>query len=669
MSTNKGQFLNSQIETAIERNPLIVTSDMLLTEAIYHLSQPRNKDEGVDAVTKSNQCIESSKRSSCLLVVENHQLLGILTERDIVRLITQEISLENLKVNDVMTQKLITIVDSEIEDIFKVVNCFRQHKIRHLPVLSNTGELVGLITVASLRNSLKSVDLLKHRQVKEVMTTDVIHGSPDLSIFTLAEKMVKYRVSCIVIVRIDPQQILYPIGIVTERDIVQFQALGMNIKQFRASEVMSTPLQSLTPFDSLWKAHQQMQRLLVQRLVVCGSDGKLLGIVTQTSLLENLNPVDMYGMIQILQQEVDRLQTEKIELLNRNNNHLEQKVEHLQESVNRLEQRNQEMATINQMIDFLQACETIEDAKKLLAEFIKKLFPDFSGNVLLRDEYNSKFESVSHYGNLGNSEILAELNHCSALQHQQIHIASNDRPELCCCHVERESQPTATTCIPLLVQGTAWGIFYLRSERPEGISHYQQQLARTVAEQMSLALYNLKLREKLRNDCIRDSLTGLFNRRYLDESLNQEIIKAKRFQQPLSIIMIDIDRFKQFNDTYGHKVGDMVLQKVAHFLQKQVRKYDIVCRYGGEEMTVILTNTTLEIAQQRGEMICSGVRKLPLQNQQGEALRSITVSLGIACFPLHGTTGQEIIQRADEALYQGKKTGRNCVVIYEPNQK
>ncbi|RQH06782.1 CBS domain-containing protein [Okeania hirsuta] len=266
-----------------------------------------------------------------------------------------------------MTQKLITIVASHIEDIFKVVNCFRQHKIRHLSVLSNTGELVGLITVASLRNSLKSVDLLKHRQVKEVMTTDVIHGTPDLSIFTLVEKMVKYRVSCIVIIRTDPQQRLYHIGIVTQRDIVQFQALGMNIKQFKASEVMSTPLQSLTPFDSLWKAHQQMQRLRVQRLVVCGSDGQLLGLVTQTSLLENLNPVDMHGMIQILQQEVDRLQTEKIEMLHRNNNHLEQQVESLQESVNRLEQHNQEMATINQMIDFLQACEKIEDTKKMLA--------------------------------------------------------------------------------------------------------------------------------------------------------------------------------------------------------------------------------------------------------------------------------------------------------------
>ncbi|NEO54471.1 MAG: diguanylate cyclase [Okeania sp. SIO3B5] len=667
MSTNTGQFLNSQIEKAIEKNPLIVTSDMPLTEAINQLSQAREEDEGIDAVTESNQSIKPSKRSSCLLVVENNQLLGILTERDIVRLITQEISIENLKINDVMTRQLITIVASDIENILTVVNCFRQHKIRHLPVLSKTGELVGLITVTSLRNSLKSVDLLKHRQVKEVMTTNVIHGSPDLSIFALAEKMAKYQVSSIVIVRTDPQQQLYPIGIVTERDIVQFQALGMNIRQFRASKVMSTPLHSLTPFDSLWVAHQKMQRLRVKRLVVCGSNDQLLGIVTQTSLLENLNTVDMYGMIQILQQEVDRLQTEKIEMLHRNNNHLEQKVQHLQESVNRLEQHNQEMATINQMIDFLQACEKIEDTKKMLAEFIKKLFPDFSGIVLSRDEDNNKFESVSHYGNLAHSEMLLEFSHCSALRHQQIHIASNTQPELFCSHVHQKPQITGTICIPLLSQGKVWGIFYLQSELPQGISNYQQQLARTVAEQISLGLYNLKLREKLRNESIRDSLTGLFNRRYLDESLKQEIIKAKRYQQPLSIIMVDVDHFKQFNDTYGHDVGDIVLQKIAHFLQTKVRKYDIVCRYGGEEMTVILTNTTLEIAQKRADMICSGVSKLSLQNQ-GETLLYITVSLGVACFPLHGTTGEQIIQRADEALYQAKKAGRNRVVLYQLKQ-
>lgn len=210
-------------------------------------------------------------------------------------------------------------------------------------------------------------------------------------------------------------------------------------------------------------------------------------------------------------------------------------------------------------------------------------------------------------------------------------------------------------------------MFYLQTELPEIVSCYQKHLAHTVSKQISLAFYNLKLKEQLRNDSIRDALTGLFNRRYLDESLKQEIIRAKRNQQPLSIIMVDVDHFKKFNDTYGHDVGDMVLREVAKFLQGQVRESDIVCRYGGEEITLILMNTPLGIAKQRAENICSGVRELSLQNQ-GEILPSLTVSLGVAGFPLDGTTGEEILQKADRALYQAKKTGRDRVVLYQLEQ-
>ncbi len=652
----------------MDHSPLTVTPNLSLTEAIYQLSQPKKQQNvKIDLLTESNQDIDLKTRSSCLLVVENNQLLGILTERDIVRLIAEKVQVEDIKVNDVMTNKLITIVDSEIQDIYTVIGYFQQHKIRHLPVLSETKELLGLITPTSLRNSLKSFDLLRHRQVDEVMNIDVINCSPNLSILALAKQMAKYRVSCIVIVCPDQQQILHPIGIVTERDIVQFQALGLNFSQLKASDVMSTPLSTLSPVDSLWQAHQQMQNLRVRRLVVCGHNGKLLGIITQSSLLQNLNPVDMYGVIHTLREEIQDLQAKKIELLHRNNSRLEEQVERLQESVNKLEQRNYEMSTLNQMIEFLQACEKIEDANEFLVEFLKKLFPEFSSSVLLKDEYSRKFESISSYGNLAESETLVEFNDCWALQRGQTHIASNAQPGLFCHHVEREYQPTTNICIPLLNQDKVWGLFYLRTELPEGISSSQKQLAATVAEQMSLALYNLKLREQLRNDSIRDVLTGLFNRRYLDESLKQEIIKAKRNEQPLSVIMVDVDRFKRFNDTYGHDVGDIVLQELAKFLQQQVRESDIVCRYGGEEMTLILINTPLDIAKQRAENICSGVRELSLTNQ-GTTLPPLTISLGVACFPLHGTTGKEIIQRADIALYRAKKTGRNRVVLYQLEQ-
>ncbi len=665
MSINQNLLSNFTIEAAMDSSPLTVTPDISLTEAIYQLSQPKKQQNvKVDLLIESNQGIDLKSRSSCLLVVENNQLLGILTERDVVRLIASKVQVEDIKVNDVMTNKLITIVDSEIEDIYTIINYFQQYKIRHLPVLSETKELLGLITPTSLRNSLKSFDLLRHRQVDEVMNTNVLHGSPNLSVLAIAEKMSKYRVSCIVIVSPDKQQILHPVGIVTERDIVQFQSLGLNFSQLKASEIMSTPLSTLSPVDTLWQANQHMQKLRVRRLVVCDLNGQLVGLITQTNILQNLNPIDMCGVIHTLRKEIQDLQAEKIELLHRNNSRLEEQVGRLQESVNKLEQRNYEMTTINQMMELLQACAKIEDANKFLVEFLKKLFPEFSSSVLLKNKCNCKFESVSSYGNLADSETLVEFNDCWALRRGQTHIASNAQPGLFCDHVDIESQPTTTICIPLLNQGKVWGLFYLRTQCSEKISHHQKHLAHIVAEQISLALYNLKLREKLRNDSFRDALTGLFNRRYLDEYLKQEIIRAKRNQQPLSIVMVDVDHFKRFNDTYGHDVGDIVLRELGRFLQQQVRGYDIVCRYGGEEMTLILINTPISVAKQRAENICSGVRELSLKNQ-GETLPSITISLGVACFPLHGTTGEEIIQRADRALYRAKKTGRNRVVLYQ----
>ena len=356
--------------------------------------------------------------------------------------------------------------------------------------------------------------------------------------------------------------------------------------------------------------------------------------------------------------------TTEEEPLDDKNTRLEQEVQRLQESVNILEQRHQEMLTIHEMIEFLQVCEKIEDTTQLLAEFLQRLFPEFSGSVFLTDECNHKFERVTFFGKRVEKKTSLEFSDCWALLRGETHIAGNDRPGLFCHHIDLEIQPTETICIPLLTQGKVWGLFSLETELLEKISSYQKHLAYTVAKQISLAFYNLKLKEQLINDSIRDALTGLYNRRYLDESLKQEITKAKGNQQPLTVIMVDVDYFKRFNDTYGHDVGDMVLRELAKFLQGQVRESDIVCRYGGEEMTLILINTPLDIAKQRAENICSGVRELSIQNQ-GEVLLSVTVSLGVACFPLDGTTGEEIVQKADRALYQAKKAGRDRVVLYQ----
>ena len=167
---------------------------------------------------------------------------------------------------------------------------------------------------------------------------------------------------------------------------------------------------------------------------------------------------------------------------------------------------------------------------------------------------------------------------------------------------------------------------------------------------------------QLRELSIRDPLTGLFNRRYLEESLALEMIRADRKQYPIGIIMVDIDHFKQINDTYGHAAGDAVLVEIALLLRTYVRSSDITCRYGGEEFILILPTASQKITQMRAEQMREGARHLIVQYGD-KTLEAVTLSLGVAGFPDHGSTNDAIFRAADTALYCAKSEGRDRVVV------
>ncbi len=186
-----------------------------------------------------------------------------------------------------------------------------------------------------------------------------------------------------------------------------------------------------------------------------------------------------------------------------------------------------------------------------------------------------------------------------------------------------------------------------------------------VAERVSLALANLKLRELLRNQSIRDPLTGLYNRRYLEESLNRELHRANRTGRNASLVMLDLDHFKHFNDTFGHQVGDILLREVAGVIKSRVRAGDLACRYGGEEFSLIVAEVDTEGTYKCVESIRDAIKHLSLHNR-GQTLGTITVSAGIATYPAHGENSEDLIRAADEALYRAKKAGRDCIFVYEP---
>jgi diguanylate cyclase (GGDEF)-like protein len=171
-----------------------------------------------------------------------------------------------------------------------------------------------------------------------------------------------------------------------------------------------------------------------------------------------------------------------------------------------------------------------------------------------------------------------------------------------------------------------------------------------------------KALRETRELAITDPLTGLHNRRYLWELLGRELLKARRNRTPVAAILADIDHFKRFNDTWGHEAGDLVLKRVADVIREHVRGSDIGCRYGGEELAVILPETALEVAVERAERIRRGIAGLRLEHG-GHRLDAVTSSFGVAIFPQHADNAEALLRAADEALYEAKKAGRDRVVV------
>jgi diguanylate cyclase (GGDEF)-like protein len=221
-------------------------------------------------------------------------------------------------------------------------------------------------------------------------------------------------------------------------------------------------------------------------------------------------------------------------------------------------------------------------------------------------------------------------------------------------------------CIPILAQGEALGILHFQAtDEIPALADAELSLKTTFAGQVGLSVANIRLREALRSQSIKDPLTGLYNRRYLTEMLDREIRRAVRAEQSLGILMLDLDHFKKFNDTYGHEAGDTVLRETASFLVKSIRVEDIVCRFGGEEFVVILPTADSNSAQARAERIRSKLRELAVLHK-GQSLGMITVSVGVSTLPEHGTSPKELLEAADAALYRAKKDGRDRVVVAAP---
>jgi diguanylate cyclase (GGDEF)-like protein/PAS domain S-box-containing protein len=341
--------------------------------------------------------------------------------------------------------------------------------------------------------------------------------------------------------------------------------------------------------------------------------------------------------------------------------------EELTSTVQILEKRNYELTLLSEMGDLLQSCLNAGEAYGVVSNFLQQIFHEEAGVLSVIDPATKLLKVVSSWGDAHIDRDVFPKEECWALRTGRI-LGTSERHAGLCSHPDAP-KGMEFLCLPMVAQGDALGVLRLHCQKMGScLNESKRQLAVTVAEHMTLALANLLLRDTLHHQSIRDALTGLYNRRYLEEALEREIYRASRHRHALGIIMLDVDHFKGFNDEFGHDAGDTLLREMGTFLKTTSRQADISCRYGGEEFLVVLPETSLAASAQKAEQMREKFKSLSIM-YQGHLLRRATISLGVAAFPEHGTTVQILIQTADKALYRAKEEGRDRVVVAAVSQE
>ena len=339
--------------------------------------------------------------------------------------------------------------------------------------------------------------------------------------------------------------------------------------------------------------------------------------------------------------------------------------ERLANTVNALEDRAHESELLTSARDELQLCIHVQQVYQSAASSFSRLLDGTSGSLSMINNSRQMVEVVSSWG-----ESFIEDFHspesCCGLRSGQARWRQPDVSEIHCNHFGESLPPERYLCMPIVAHGNTLGVLFVQCPTDQEVATIGQHMdgLRQLLQLTGMAIATLNLRTKLENQSIRDGLTGLFNRHFMQISLERELARASRRKSILAVYMLDLDHFKRFNDTFGHAAGDLVLKSIAEIFRSSIRTEDIACRYGGEEFTIILPDITPAVAYERAESIRKAVANLriPLEH---EVLGEFSVSIGIAMYPNDGESSEDLVRRADQALYRGKRGGRNQVVLYE----
>lgn len=637
MATNNFRFKLPNLKEFMEVNPLTVSPETSVFEAIALMSQPREVTLGY-GVTETSTCSQERSshtkeelrstvcisRSSYILAVDSSSLLGVLTERDIVKLTASNVDLKTTTVREMMSKNVISLKQADFTDIYQVISILRQNKIRHLPIVEQSGKLRGIVTSEGITRALNPTNLLKLRSVADIVNRNVLRAAPDATILHLSQLMSAARQSCVVVVETDsdknsdsqtPEDI--PIGIVTERDIVQFQILGLDLSNTSAQTVMSSPLVCVKPTDSLLEVQQQMKKLRVRRMVVTQS-GKLQGIVALSEMLEVFNTTELYEVIDTLKDELDK-QTE----------HLHQEIQQRQATENNLRE-NQQLLKL--FVRHAPAAIAMVDSQMRYLIVSKRWLENYQ---LVEQDIIGQ----SHY------DVFPELPERWQQNYQDIlsgKVASLKSEE------DTLERPDGT------VEWLRWELlpwYDCQGEIGGLIMFYELITERKLLEQ------------KLSWQATHDPLTGLYNRRRFEQELRRVIADANSNQTRHVLCYLDLDRFKAINDTCGHGAGDRLLQQLTGVLQQRIRSADIFARLGGDEFGILLHQCSLEVGSQIAEELKQLVRDFRFVWL--EQTFSVGVSIGIVQIDSSTISLSSILNQADTACYTAKRSGRDRIFYQE----
>ena len=341
----------------------------------------------------------------------------------------------------------------------------------------------------------------------------------------------------------------------------------------------------------------------------------------------------------------------------------------LNQLVEELKQRSNEMTLLNEMGSLLQSSAAAEEIFAVVGASSKKLFANSqAGALYLFKSSRNVLELAASWGEGDNNEKLFAPAACWSLRRGQPHWSQSSDEAIRCAHL-KEATLGSYLCVPLIAQGDTLGVLrlgYLTKvvhDAQKFDQSTEQRLGVAAASQIALSLASLRLRESLRDQSIRDPLTGLFNRRFMQECLDREMLRVTRKNRSLAVIFIDIDHFKRFNDMFGHEAGDEVLRAMGDFFRAHFRGDDVICRYGGEEFAIILPESSAQDAAGRAELLRMAAKDLKLTHH-GVTLNSVTISAGVAGYPEHASTAAELLQWSRHAFT--KRSLRAAIALRWP---